>query len=283
MNTAAVTILPAKRKTIYLKSITVVMLAGIALVLLYISVPPMSDWTTSFRPAALAMLHGQNPYDLPNFHNAPWVLVPLIPIAILPDQLGRTCLFVISFAGCLYLLHKLKASPWSMILFMSSSPILNMFYYGELDWVAMFSFITTPIPALLFAAIKPQIGFGIGLYWLILAWRQGKSRLVLKWFAPVFFLLGLSFYMYGFWVMSFSTRLTDRVNISIFPYLIPVGLYLLYTRAKNGAMASGVLFAPYHSGIALCAPLVSLLQHPRLLLVAWILTWIPQLMLRMHP
>jgi len=57
-----------------------------------------TDWVTSFKPATLALIHGENIYlESYKFFNPPWIVFPLIPFAFLPDR-------IVSIFFCFYLL-----------------------------------------------------------------------------------------------------------------------------------------------------------------------------------
>jgi hypothetical protein len=144
----------------------------------------------------------------------------------------------------------------------------------------MLAFVAPAPISLIFAAIKPQVGIGIGVYWLFESWRVGGVRTVIKNFLPVTLMLGVSFLLYGFWIMTFigkSQTVVNVVNISIFPYLIPVGLFLLWAAITQGwarpAMAASPFFAPYHTLFSLAVPLVALLEHPKLLALISACLW----------
>ena len=67
--------------------------------------PDGIDWTQTYRPAALELLVLRNPYapkvtsEAP-FVADPWGLLPLIPLAILPLQIGRAVLLLLSLVAC---------------------------------------------------------------------------------------------------------------------------------------------------------------------------------------
>ncbi|MGH2582595.1 MAG: hypothetical protein ACRDFQ_06830 [Anaerolineales bacterium] len=49
--------------------------------------------------SVLPLFEGRSPYDARvGFTNAPWALLPLLPVALLPEAVGRGVLFVITFA-----------------------------------------------------------------------------------------------------------------------------------------------------------------------------------------
>ena len=257
-----------------LRIVLLLVLLPVLLYLLYENLPIGQDWYEFFQPAAVALLHGQSPYAIKNFHNAPWTLLPFIPFALLPYRLGRLGIFVLGFAGFAHVAQSLKAKPVSMILFMTSFPVLACLYGGGLDWLPMLSFVMPAPVALIFAAMKPQIGFGIALFFLFESWQAGGIKQVIRTFLPVSILLFVSFALYGFWVSTIAGKWNNPVNISLFPYLLPLGVYLLYTRQKHAAMASSICFAPYFTFFTLAAPLAALLERPRLMFLAWVITWI---------
>jgi len=48
------------------------------------------DWYLVIRPGCLAMLRGESPFDaVPYFGFPPWALLPFMPLALLPERLGR--------------------------------------------------------------------------------------------------------------------------------------------------------------------------------------------------
>lgn len=259
------------------KKLILIFLILVALPSLYYSVSVGQDWYQFYRPATLALLQGQNPYEIRDFHNAPWALIPFIPFALMPYQIGRVGFFLLSLAGFFYIPYKLGAKPVSVILFITSYPVISCLNGGGIEWLPMLAFVTPAPISLIFAAMKPQVGIGIGIYWLFESWRLGGIRTVIKNFLPVTLMLGVSFLLYGFWVMTFAGKSQNVVNMSIFPYVLPVGLYLLWVaiaqRRARPAMAASPFFAPYHTLFSLAVPLVALLEHPKLLAVISVFLW----------
>ena len=106
-------------------------LAGLVILILLlvmtITLPPGIDWRLTYRPATLALLRGGNPYALEvspqaPFFAAPWGLLPLIPLALLPVEVGRALLLVISLAAFAYTAKKLGAGVVAMVAFLLSPP-----------------------------------------------------------------------------------------------------------------------------------------------------------------
>src|SRR5690349_10929651 len=62
--------------------------------------PDAIDWHFSYRPAAAAVIEGKSPYtEVPLFVTAPWSLIPLLPFALMPEDVGRSLWFVISLGA----------------------------------------------------------------------------------------------------------------------------------------------------------------------------------------
>ncbi len=218
------------------------------------------------------MFHGQSPYPY-GFYNAPWTLLPLMPFAFLPIRIGQICIFVLGLLAFGIIAYKLKARPLVFVLFLTSMPVISCLYNGGIDWLVMLSFVLPAPFSLMLAVTKPQLGVGIIIYWLFESWQVGGYREVIRNFAPVTLMLAVSFWLYGFWFLSYSDRLNTSFNFSIFPYLIPIGLYLLYSRRKNAAMAAGVCIAPYFTPGAIVTLIVALFDSPILFAIAWVVSW----------
>lgn len=262
----------------FVKIAVLILVVLAVLPMLYTWLPSGDDWPGSFRPAALMLLHGQSPYSAAlAFYNPPWGLLPIIPIALLPFQLGRLVLFVGSLAAFAYGARRLTSKPISILLFLTSAPIAFCLMAGNLDGLLMLAFVTPAPFALILAAIKPQVGAGIALYWLIISWQQGGARQVIRNFLPVGLLLIASFVLYGFYPSTFPQLNHASWNAVPFPYLVPIGILFLVAlirrQDKRPVMSSGLFFSPYVGFQSLFAFMVPLLEQPKLLAVAWALSW----------
>lgn len=74
--------------------IVVVLVAVVATLM-----PASIDWRTAFRPAAREMLATGNPYHVEGFFNPPWTVLPMIPLALLPERVGSAAMLVLGLAG----------------------------------------------------------------------------------------------------------------------------------------------------------------------------------------
>jgi hypothetical protein len=267
-------------------SILVLLLCG-SLPFLYNSMPDGTDWHRFFRPAALALLHGENPYAVPGYYNPPWLLLPLLPIAVLPPPLGRLVLFLVSLAGFVTLTLRLKASPLASALFLAMPPVLICLNDGNVDWLPMLS-VTLPAPwALIVAASKPQLGLGLSVYYLVHSWRTGGIRMIAGNFWPVTLLGILSVVLYGLPPNPVAELSLVDWNRSLFPYGLPVGLLLLWEALRHdrplAGMGASPFFSPYVGQFTWAAPITLLLPYPRLLIVAGIVLWVPVLLQVLRP
>lgn len=211
--------------------------------------PPAIDWHGAFRPAARAALVGQAPYDTPGYVYPPWALIPLIPLAVLPEAVGRAALLIVSLIALLFAAYRLGATRTTAILFLLSPPVLHGLLNGNIDWLVILGFVLPPRIGLFFVAIKPQMGLTIGLYWLVEAWREGSLRQVVTVFWPVTLAMLLSFLLFGLWPLRFTVALTERWNASLWPLSIPVGLALMATairqRQREYAMGAAPCLSPF--------------------------------------
>jgi hypothetical protein len=212
-------------------------------------VPPAVDWTTTFRPATLALLSGESPYGRFYLVHAPWTLVMLTPLALLPEAVGRVMLIFCALISYAFIAHRLKAKPIAIVFLLLSPLVMHLLLNGNMDWLASLGFILPPQLGLFFISIKPQIGIAVAPFWLVEAWRQGGWKLVVKTFAPFTIVLFLSFLIFGFWP-SYSFKVIEVwYNASLWPMSIPVGLALLVTSLRKRkieyAMAASPCLSPY--------------------------------------
>lgn len=267
---------------------TVFVIAVIAVVAL---VPPALgiDWRQTYRPASVAILQGRNPYDVsvaPDapFFAAPWGLLPLLPIALLPVELGRAVIMVGGLFVFAYTAKKLGATPIAMIAFLLSPPVMHCIVNANVEWLPLLGFVLPPPIGLFFIAVKPQTGFAVGVFWLVEAWRTGRTRQVVRTFAPISAAFLISFVLYGIWPLRLGTVLTygSGFNSSLWPLSLPIGLALLVTSIQKRQMAYAMPASPclssyvlFHSWSSAMAALITL---PLQLITAVVGLWIVVLM-----
>ncbi len=240
--------------------VAVVMVAALAL---YFPFGP--DWRDWYYPASRELLSGGNPHDLANpLRNPAWILVPLLPLAVLPVKIGGAIFLLMSISGFAYAAYRLGASPRAMGSFIASPPVLHCLLNGNVDWIPLVGATLSPQIGLFLVVAKPQIGMTIALFWLIEAWRKGGVREVVRVFAPVTVAFLITFALFGFWVRSWTDNLGQWWNASLFPWSVPVGLYLMVRAIREReikyALPAGPALSPYvlfHSWSAAAIAVVS--------------------------
>lgn len=262
-------------------------LAAVLCLLLLLSprLPVALDWIQTYRPATLALLHGQDPYavevaPLAPFFAAPWSLIPLIPLALLPVHVGRALLLFISLVALVYSARKLGARPIALIAFLLAPPVLYGLILGNIEWMPLLGFVLPPHIGLLFLSVKPQTGFAVALFWLIEAWRTGGWRKVLETFAPVTAVLLLSFAIFGLWPLKFRSifGIAEDFNASLWPWSIPAGLVLLVyairKREKKYAMAASPCLSPYALFHSWSGALIALSANNATMVIVVAILWL---------
>jgi hypothetical protein len=241
--------------------------------------PSAIDWDTAFRPATLLLLRGQTPYSNPLMIHAPWALIPLIPLALLPSAVGSVILIICGLISYTFVAHRLGAKTISIIFLLLSPPVFHVLLNGNLDWMAAIGFVLPPQFGLFFIAIKPQMGIAVAIFWLVEAWRQGGIKQVFKVFAPFTIALLLSFAIFGLWPLGAFRTQNYWWNASLWPMSIPVGLALLVAAIRKRkieyAMAGSPCLSPYvlfHSWVgALLAVVSSVPETIAAVIGLWIL------------
>ena len=243
------------------------------------------DWRLTYRPAAVALMHGQNPYD-PSvspeapFFAAPWGLLPLLALALLPVEVGRAGVMLIGILTFAFTAYRLGAKPISMAIFLLSPPVIHTLLNANIEWLPILGFAFPPSIGLFLITIKPQTGFAVGIFWLFDAWRKGGLRQVVHDFAPVTIAFLLSFLLYGFWPLNMFgvIKYGTQINSSLWPMSIPIGLVLLTTSLQSQdvkyAMTASPFLSPYVLFHAWSSAVIALIQNPLQLSSAVIGLWI---------
>jgi len=274
-----------------MKSRRYLVIGGAALTLIAVVIglsrllPPSIDWRLTYRPAALALLRGHNPYaadvapDAP-FAAAPWGLLPLIPLAVLPLEIGSALLLLTSLAAFALAARWLGAGPVALGAFVLSPPVVHCLLNGNIEWLPLLGFSLPPQIGLFFIAVKPQTGFAVGLFWLVEAWRGGGPRQVLRVFAPATAAMLGSLLLFGPWPFHLNDLLiiAHRFNASLWPTSIPVGLVLIVTAVRQRrieyAMPASPCLSPYALFHSWSSALIALSAHPVEMVTAMIGLWV---------
>lgn len=236
------------------------------------------NWHFAFYPAARALLEGRNPYQVLDFYNPPWALAILAPLGLLPTEIGRVLLALLSFLSFAYVAIRFKATPLALAAFIASPPVASVLRDTNLDGITLLGLLLPPQVGLFFVLLKPQFGIPVALYWLVEAWRAGRWRAVLTTFLPVTLVFALSLPVFGLWFAHVTRIISVSANMSLFPYVVPLGLFLLGSaiRSRNIhlALPAGLCLSPYVAMPTLSAALLAVIRHERLVIAANLALWL---------
>lgn len=268
--------LPVRQKLVLAATIAVAALALTLFMSIYL--PPPVDWHLFFRPAAQEVWHGRSPYSVEGFPMPLWVLLPIMPLALLPENVGGALFLLLNLTVFIYVAYRLRATAITMIIFLLSPPVLHSLLNGNVDSFVLLGFVLPPPIGLFFLSIKPQIGTGVALFWLVEAWRKGKLKEVIKFFAPVSVTWLASVLVFGTWFLNWENKVDLWWNASLWPLSIPIGLALLVAavrlRRKEFAMAAAPCLSPYVLLHAWVGALAALMTLPAEMIAAVVGLWI---------
>lgn len=275
---------------------TAAVIIGLVLLIIALSIAPLSpglidDWSI-FRSAALITITpDQSLYSLPDaaqdaaisaqgsFHNPPWVAVMLIPLAILPLQVGWAVLLSISILiAALLLLRWLdRADPIRLALVILSPPMIYLMLHGQIDLLMLGVILLPQRWWLIGSTLKPQVTltllFGIPL-------RQWPVALALS-----VVLFGLSLLLFGLWPLELISLPTEHMTavgrnlwFGLWPFQVPLGFAFLLAGIQNHNERLLVVAAPFlvpyaamssFIGVWLVAVTMLTRRDAALVLLAW--------------
>jgi hypothetical protein len=246
-----------------------------------ISLPPGIDWHQTLRPGVLAIVQGRSPYGRELLFSAPpWLAAPLLPLAVLPEPIGRGLFFTLCLGVFAYSAVRLGARPVGLGLFLLSPPVMHSLLNANLDSLVLLGFVLPPPVGMFLLALKPQMSWAVALYWMVAAWNRGRWRALLVLVGPVAVTFGLSLIAYGFWPRDYlAIAATSRAwNASLWPGSIPIGLVLLVaafrSRRVEPAMVASPCLSPYVLLHTWSGALAALVTRERELLAAVAGLWI---------
>lgn len=236
------------------------------------------DWKGNIRFAAIDLISGHTPYTNYERCYPPWIYLLVSPLTALSPDLATAMLFVLTYMVYSFVILHLKATPWSACAFMLNRFSLNNAINANLDFLTVLGFALPPQIGLFFVLSKPQIGFAIALYWLVEAWRKGRIREVIRVFAPVTAAYLISFLIYGLWPLKVMGMTNNPFNSSLWPFGIPLGIFLLYKaiRDKNQLFAMGAspFLAPYVNITSYAVVLIPIIPNALVMLIVSALSWV---------
>lgn len=259
-------------------ALALVVLLALALLALWFYLQPNDvNWSASFGPAASAFLIGRDPYAASTFFNPPWALGLLAPLSVLPLWITRTLLTALTFLSYILAARKMGARTNSILLLLLSASVALSLYEVNLDGLVFLGLLMPAPLGLFFFLLKPQVGAGLALFYLIEAWRTRRGKGLVLTLAPVLFAFGLSVWQFGFWFGPALSLHPFSINLSLFPFSVPAGLYLavqsLRRRDLRYAVPVGMCLSPYLGLASWAAPLLALSGNWKRLVAASALSY----------
>jgi hypothetical protein len=239
-----------------------IILIGVAVY--FAALLPTADWYGIFYPAARGVFSGHSPYEETGYIIAPWGVVPLFPFVLFPPVVAHGLFFVASALILFYVMWRLKAPPLAAAAFLLSPTAIGALLVGNLDPLTISGMLLPPVWGLFVLMIKPQIGTGVAIYYLVDAWRTSRFWGAVRTLAPVAIALLLGGLLFPVWIDRIIHNPQNPWNRSFFPYTVPLGLFFLWLsiRMRNPyfALAATPFLAPYHSLYTYIAVQVGLLH-----------------------
>jgi len=252
----------------------------LGLIIFTLRPPDAVDWRETF-----SQIRFGRPYDQPNFIGMPWTSILLAPFQLVPVPISLIFNAAVTLFMTAWLISRRSGNAYSLLLIFTSFPFLSTIANGQIEWLPMLGFIMQSSMALPLLMIKPQSGILV-----ILTWMTTKSK------AIEIFLIGLatlllSWLLWGNWAVDLLTNIRyvkaqsfglDDWNVALFPFLIPVGLALIfyvwkYKPADQELLAalSTYCIVPYFGMYSLLIPFTLLCAtHRRIAAFVWILLWV---------
>jgi hypothetical protein len=213
------------------------------------STVPNADWFGTFDAAARGVFHGHSPYEQPLYSNPPWAVLILLPFVVLRPALARGLVLVLSLLALTYTAWRLRAPRIAFIALLLSPTAIGSLLAANLDAFAMLGIFLPPACGLLALMIKPQIGAGVVIFYLFQSWREHKLIGVFRTFWPILLATGLSVLLFPVWISRLLSSPEIVWNRSVFPFGVPVGLFLLWQGYRRSnkflALASTPFLSPY--------------------------------------
>lgn len=243
--------------------------SAILISLAYIIIPSAIDWKDGFRPAAIAAISGESPYEAPGtgFFNPPWVLFLFVPLSLLPIKLGGFFLTLVGFFSYLYISQRFNRNPIVIAAFILSPPVMLDLAYANINWLVILGYLLPSPIGLFLVMLKPQVGLGVIIYWFVEAWCKGKVREVIRVFGPVTLAYFVSYLVFGPWFLKAPSLFGSLWNANFWPLSIPFGFLILFRslsrRNIRYAYSAGPFLSPYVAIYSWSTALVSLLPNKK--------------------
>jgi len=244
-------------------------LALVLLSAIMFAFPIGSDW-----PAYSASLEQiQTPYSIPRFVGMPFVFF-VLPHALVDIDTGNAINLALNIIVIAAVAWKLTGRNWwiAFLITMSSPMGIQLLMSNNIDWLPLSSFLVADWIAYPLLAMKPQMLGGAA----IIRFKRNPNPLHL---IPLLGVLIASIVIWGAWWQHIGGGLMDvKWNFAPFPYLIPVGCWLLWQAWKTDdeiiAACATCFFVPYFAPYSVAGIHVLLASKYRKVAIwLWVFSW----------
>jgi hypothetical protein len=242
-----------------------------------------NDWDMCFYPATRRLLIGLNPYLVPPHCNfTPWALLPLIPLALFPPNIGMALLSTLGIVTLAFVAKKMGAQRLAFLA-IAGNPVFiwHYFFNPNIDWLVAIGFLMPTHLGLPLVLVKPQLGACVAVFWFAETWRKNGFQAVISSFFPVTLIIMLSFLFFGSYLLQASTMATEFHvwNFAPWPWGIPLGLALLAhslsRHSKSSAILASPFLTPYIAIVSWPVAFLGLLpRHQKLAAATFALGWL---------
>lgn len=246
MTTSEAARFPARRIALYAGVFVAVVVA-----VWLASFVPDADWHGTFDGVARSLFQNRSPYSQPGLKSPPWAAVLLAPFALFPQQIARGLMLVFTLGVWLYAAWRMQAPRLAVIAMLVSPTAIGSLLAANIDALVLLGVFLPATWGLFLLVLKPQIGFGPGLFDAVEAWRERRIRGIVLTFAPVVIGVVISAILFPVWIQRLEVQTASVWNRTLFPFGVPLGLALLWLsfRRRNAmfALAATPFLAPYVS------------------------------------
>lgn len=198
------------------------------------------DWYTVYYPS----LQTADPFTVWGYFNPPWLAWMLAPLGVLSAVDSHVLWIVLILLLTVRCVYELGGGSLAVVLTIISPGFLVTIMQGQVD---IFVLLGSLLGSWLLILVKPQVA-GLAIAYDVIAERR------IDWLAVAFTAVcGVVWFF--FMARPESAGLHTQVNITPYPWGIPVGLALFWLsirrRDKWLAALATFFFAPYMSGSSL--------------------------------
>lgn len=150
----------------------------------------LGDWFSvelleHYLPALHNFLAGRSPYEDPAFFGPPWSVLPVIPIAWIPEPWVAFAWLLFNIGVCLCALSRLRVRPRLSMLLLLSPLALGGFIYGQLtSFIFLGAVLSTTTNFLWLAFVllsfKPHLGGLFALFAAVRLVQEHRWKLLVK-------------------------------------------------------------------------------------------------------